>query len=41
VDVTTGNQSADSEEVFGNLQTGDVVITNATDEIPEGAVAGK
>jgi len=41
VDVTTGNQSADSEEVFGNLQKGDAVITNASDEIPEGAVAGK
>ncbi|MDH7460202.1 efflux RND transporter periplasmic adaptor subunit [Chitinophagaceae bacterium 26-R-25] len=41
VDVTTGNQSADSEEVFGNLQNGDVVIINASDEIPEGAVAGK
>ena len=37
VDVTSGNESGHSTEVFGNLKKGDSVITNANDEIREGA----
>ena len=37
VDVTSGNESGQSTEVFGNLQKGDSVITEANDEIREGA----
>ncbi len=37
VDVTSGNESGHSTEVFGNLTKGDSVITNANDEIREGA----
>jgi membrane fusion protein (multidrug efflux system) len=36
VDVSTGNQSADRIEVFGDLQPADSVITVANDEIREG-----
>lgn len=36
VDVTTGNQNPTSTEVYGNLQAGDNVISNANDEIAEG-----
>ncbi len=36
VDVTTGNESMDSIEVFGNLAIDDEVITGANDEIKEG-----
>ncbi len=36
LDVSTGNQTADKVEVFGNLQDGDKVIRNASDEIKEG-----
>jgi len=37
VDVTSGNESGHSTEVFGNLTKGDSVITEANDEIREGA----
>jgi membrane fusion protein, multidrug efflux system len=37
VDVTSGNESGHSTEVFGNLTKGDSVITDAKDEIREGA----
>jgi hypothetical protein len=36
VDVTSGNESGASTEVFGNLVKGDSVITEANDEIREG-----
>ncbi len=36
VDVTSGNESGHSVEVFGNLTKGDSVITDANDEIREG-----
>jgi membrane fusion protein, multidrug efflux system len=36
VDVTSGNESGHSTEVFGNLTKGDSVITDANDEIREG-----
>lgn len=36
VDVTTGNETLDKIEIFGNIQPGDDVIINATDEIAEG-----
>jgi len=36
VDVTTGNETAHSTEVFGNLVKGDSVIAEANDEIKEG-----
>jgi len=36
VDVTSGNESGLSTEVFGNLAKGDSVITEANDEIKEG-----
>jgi membrane fusion protein (multidrug efflux system) len=36
VDITTGNESGRSIEVFGNLVKGDSVITDANDEIKEG-----
>jgi membrane fusion protein, multidrug efflux system len=36
VDITTGNESGHSIEVFGNLEKGDSVITDANDEIKEG-----
>ena len=36
VDVTSGNESGHSTEVFGNLIKGDSVITDANDEIREG-----
>jgi RND family efflux transporter MFP subunit len=36
VDVTSGNEYGHSTEVFGNLQKGDSVITEANDEIGEG-----
>jgi multidrug efflux pump subunit AcrA (membrane-fusion protein) len=35
-DVTTGNETDKSIEVFGNLSKGDSVITEANDEIKEG-----
>ncbi len=37
VDVTSGNETGHSTEVFGNLTKGDSVITEANDEIREGA----
>lgn len=36
VDVTTGNQNALTTEAYGNLQPGDNVIVNASDDIAEG-----
>lgn len=36
VDVTSGNESGQSTEVFGNLAKGDSVVTDANDEIKEG-----
>lgn len=36
VDVSVGNQGTDSTEVFGNLHTGDRVITNASYQVTEG-----
>jgi RND family efflux transporter MFP subunit len=33
IDVSTGNQTTDSTEVYGNLQAGEQVIINANDEI--------
>ncbi len=41
VDVTTGNADATSVEVYGALQPGDNVISNASDEIPEGPIVAK
>lgn len=35
-DVSTGNETPDRIEVFGNLQAGEQVIVNANDEIKEG-----
>jgi len=35
VDVSTGNETADKTEIFGNLQVGDRVIAVANDEIKE------
>jgi len=37
VDVSTGNQSADSTEIFGNLHNADSVITNAGYQVKDGA----
>lgn len=39
VDVTTGNQNPSLVEVYGALQPGDQVISNANDEIPAGPLA--
>ena len=36
-DVSTGNQTVDNIEIYGSLQPGDSVITNANDEITETA----
>ncbi len=36
IDVSTGNQSPTSTEVYGSLTPGDSVISNANDEIKEG-----
>jgi membrane fusion protein (multidrug efflux system) len=36
VDISEGNQSKDSTEIFGNLHTGDEVIVNASYQIKEG-----
>ena len=36
VDVTTGNETIDKIEVFGNIEAGEKVIINANDEIKEG-----
>jgi multidrug efflux pump subunit AcrA (membrane-fusion protein) len=36
IDVSEGNQSADSTEVFGKLKAGDSIVVNATYEIEEG-----
>ena len=36
IDVSTGNQSNDSTEIFGNLQNADSVITNASYQINNG-----
>ena len=38
VDVSEGNQSADSTEIFGNLHNGVVVITNASYQVKDGGV---
>jgi RND family efflux transporter MFP subunit len=40
VDVTTGNQSADKIEVFGNVGPDDEVIVNPGDELKDGSKAG-
>ncbi|HTB53199.1 MAG TPA: efflux RND transporter periplasmic adaptor subunit [Ferruginibacter sp.] len=37
IDVSTGNETLDNIEVYGQLQSGDSVITNANDEISETA----
>ena len=37
IDISQGNQSTDSTEIFGNLQNGDSVITNASYRIRDGA----
>jgi membrane fusion protein (multidrug efflux system) len=36
IDISEGNQASDSTEIFGNLQTGDEVITNATYQVKDG-----
>ena len=36
VDISEGNQGADSTEIFGNLHNGDEVITNASYQVKEG-----
>ena len=41
VDVTSGNESASSVEVFGILNKADSVIVNASDEIKEGQILNK
>jgi len=41
VDVSTGNQSPDKVEVFGNLSPGDSVIVSANDEIKNGIQVNK
>jgi membrane fusion protein (multidrug efflux system) len=41
VDVTTGNQSADSIEVFGPLRAGDLVVTKANYDIGDGIATTK
>lgn len=35
VDISTGNQTADKTEVYGNLKAGDTVLLKANDEIKE------
>ena len=35
-DVSEGNQSNDSTEIFGNLNNGDMVLTNASYQVKEG-----
>ena len=37
IDISEGNQAADSTEVFGNLHNGDEVITNANYQLKDGA----
>jgi len=41
VDVTSGNESGSSVEVFGNLDKTDSVIVHASDEIKEGEILNK
>jgi len=36
VDVQKGRETADSLEVYGKLQTNDILVTNATDELKDG-----
>jgi RND family efflux transporter MFP subunit len=36
-DISEGNQSNDSTEIFGNLHSGDAVVTNASYQIKDGA----
>ena len=36
IDVSEGNQSTDSTEIFGNLHNGDAVITNANYQLKDG-----
>jgi len=36
IDVTQGNEHADSTEVFGNLHAGDNIVTNGTYQVKEG-----
>ena len=36
VDISEGNQSGDSTEIFGNLHTGDEVIVNASYQVKDG-----
>jgi len=36
VDVSEGNQTNDSTEIFGNIHNGDEVLLNATYQIKEG-----
>jgi RND family efflux transporter MFP subunit len=37
VDISEGNQSTDSTEVFGNLSVGDSLVTNASYQIKDGS----
>ena len=36
-DISEGNQSGDSTEIFGNLHSGDMVVSNASYQIKDGA----
>jgi len=38
IDISEGNQTNDSTEIFGNLHTGDKIITNASYQIKQGEV---
>ena len=40
-DVTTGNESGNKIEVYGNFQAGDTVVTHATEDIKEGMAVSK
>jgi multidrug efflux pump subunit AcrA (membrane-fusion protein) len=37
VDVRTGNDNGTKVEVYGDLQPGETIITNPTDDIKEGS----
>ncbi len=36
IDVSTGNQTSDKVEIYGNIKAGDKVVINANDEMKEG-----
>ncbi len=36
IDISEGNQGNDSTEIFGNLHTGDEIVTNASYQVKEG-----